>query len=109
MDKKQKATINSVNDDNKCFQYAATVALNHEKIGKLPERISKIKSLINKYYWEGINYISEKDDWKMFQKNNLTIALNVLCAKKEKYILLTFQNIKREIQVILLMIPNREG
>ena len=30
----KKATINPVNDYNKCFQCAATVALNHENIGK---------------------------------------------------------------------------
>ena len=31
--KKEKSTINSKSDDNdKCFQYAATIALNHEKI-----------------------------------------------------------------------------
>ena len=48
---------------------------------------------------------------KNSQKNNLTIALNVLYAKKEKiypaYILK--QNSNREKQVILSMIPNGEG
>ena len=33
-----------------------------------------------------MNYASEKDDWKKFEKSNLTIALNVLHAKKEKNI-----------------------
>ena len=37
--KNKKAIINPVNDENKCFQYAVTVALNHEKIRKHPERI----------------------------------------------------------------------
>ena len=45
------------------------------------------------YNWEAINYLSEKDDWQKFEKNNFTIALNVLYAKKEKQILPTFQNI----------------
>ena len=40
----KKATINPKNkNDNKCFQYALTVALNYEKIKKNPQRISKIK------------------------------------------------------------------
>ena len=39
---------------------------------------------MNTYNWEGINYPSEKDDWKKFEKNNVTIAFNVLYAKKEK-------------------------
>ena len=34
--------------------------------------------------WEGINFPSEKDDWKTYEKNNVTIALNVLYTKKEK-------------------------
>ena len=29
--KKKKATVNSKNGDDKCFQYAATVALNYKK------------------------------------------------------------------------------
>ena len=43
--KNKKATINPVLDDNKCFQYTATVALNHEETRNHPQRISKIKSL----------------------------------------------------------------
>ena len=81
--KNKKATINPINEkDNKCFQYAVTVALNHEEIGKHAEIITEIKSFINKYNWEGISFPSEKDDWKNFEKNNVTIVLNVLHAKK---------------------------
>ena len=58
--------------------------MNHEKIQGHPERIRKIKSVINKYNWEGINFTSKKDDYKIFERNNLTIAINVLYAKKEK-------------------------
>ena len=40
--KNQKATINLINKkDNKCFQYAVIVTLNHEEIGKNTERIIK--------------------------------------------------------------------
>ena len=41
--KSKKETTNSVNDDDKCFQQAATAGLNYEEIGKPPQRISKIK------------------------------------------------------------------
>ena len=59
----KKATINPIiKKDNKCVQYAVTVALNYEKIKKDPQRITKIKSFINRYNWEGINYPSGKDD-----------------------------------------------
>ena len=33
--------------------------------------------MTNKYNWEGINYPSKKYDWKKFERNNVTIALNV--------------------------------
>ena len=82
--------------DNKCFQYTATIALSHEEIGKHSQRITKTKPLINKYNWERIDFPSEKDDWKKFEKNNVTIALNVL--KKKKYILLIFQNITQIVK-----------
>ena len=52
--KKKKATINPKNRDNKCFQYAATVALNYGEIKRIPERISNIKPFINKYNWDKI-------------------------------------------------------
>ena len=82
--KEKKTTTNSISKIyNKYFQYAITVALDHEKIGVHPERITKIKSFINKYNWEKINYLPEKDDWKKFEKNNLTIALNVLYEKQK--------------------------
>ena len=69
---------------------------------KDPERITKIKPFINKYNWEGINFPSEKDDQKKFEKNNVTIALNVLYAKKEKrYILLMFQNLTQIVKNIV--------
>ena len=54
---KKKAIINPINKkDNKCFQYAITVALNYEEIKKDPQRITKIKPFINKYNWKGINF-----------------------------------------------------
>ena len=79
----RKATINLINKkDSKCFQYALTVALNHEEIEKDPQRITKIKSFINKYNWEGITFPSAKDDWKKIEKKNVTFALNILNVKK---------------------------
>ena len=57
-----------------------------------------MKPFINKYRWEGINLPSEKGDWKNFEKNNVTIVLNVLFAKKEKFILFIFQNISEIVK-----------
>ena len=47
MANKQKATKNPQNKkDDRCFQYAVNVALNHEQIKDHPERISKIKPFL---------------------------------------------------------------
>ena len=69
MDKKHTKKQNN-NLDNKCFQYAVTIALNHEEIGKHSERITKIKHFLNKYNWEGIHFPSEKDDQIKIERNN---------------------------------------
>ena len=45
---------------------------------------TKIKPFTSKYNWGGINFSSKKADSKMFEKNNVSIALHVLCAEKEK-------------------------
>ena len=108
--KNKKATLNPINKkDNKCFQYAVTVALNSEEIKKDPQRI-KIKPFINKYNWEGMNFASEEDDWKKFEENNVIIALNISYAKKEKIYpaYLTKHNSNRKKQIIHLMISNGE-
>ena len=60
--KNKKATINPKNKDDKCFQYALTVALNYEKIKDHPERTSKIKPFIDKYNWKEIDFPSHSKD-----------------------------------------------
>ena len=107
---KKKATINTKNADDICFQYAISVALNSEEIELHPDRISNIKPFINKYNWKRINHPSKIDYWETFENNNLTIALNILYIK-EKQIYPTYiskHSTIREKQMILLMIPNKK-
>ena len=56
----KKATINpkTKDKDNESFKYAITVALNHKKIEKNPQKISKIKPFINNYNWKDIKFPS---------------------------------------------------
>ena len=56
--KNKKMTINPKNNDYKCFQYAATLALNLDRIRSHPERISKIKP------FKDIDFPSTSKDWK---------------------------------------------
>ena len=54
MVKKKKAIISSKNNDDKCFQYAATVALNYQNAKNNPERRLK------QYHWKEIDFPSHK-------------------------------------------------
>ena len=76
--KNKKATINPKNNKDKCFQYALNVALNYEQIKKDPQRISKIKPFIDQCNWKEKDFPSHRKDWKMFESNNKSIALNIL-------------------------------
>ena len=49
MNKKQKSNNKS---KDKFFQKTVTVVINHIKIKKDPQRITKIKLFINKYIWK---------------------------------------------------------
>ena len=108
--KDKKCTINQKNTDNKCFQYATTLALNFNNIDKHHQRISKIKPFINNYNWNNTNFPATKKDWNKFELNNKDVALNMLyvpfntkkieIAYKSKY------NLIRDNQIVLLMISN---
>ena len=108
--KNKKTTINPKTNDDKCFQYAITVSLNHEQTKNHPERISNIKPFIDQYNWKEIDFSSHIKDWKRFESNNKSIALNILYvphnteelrhAHKSKY------DLNCENQVILLMITD---
>ena len=72
------AIINSKSKDDNCFQYSITVALNHQNIENHLGRISNIKPFIDQYKWESVDFPAEITDWKKFERNNKTIALNIL-------------------------------
>ena len=107
--KNKKAIINSKNmNDDRCFQYPLTVALNYGKIKNHPERTKSIDLFIDQYNWDEINFPSDQKDWKKFESNNKSIALNVLYVphntEKIRHTYKSKYNLKRENQVILLMI-----
>ena len=103
----KKQTI--ISGDN-YFENALDHVLNYQNIKTNPERISKLKSYITKYNWEGIKFPAEPKDWKKFQRSNKTIALNVLyIPHNAKIISVAYRseyNNKCKKQVILLTITN---
>ena len=110
--KDKKSTVNQKNNDNKCFQYAVTLALNIDKINDHPEEVSKIKSFIEKCNWKVIDFPSTSKDWKKFELKN-EVALNILYVphgtKKIEIAYKSKHNLTRKKQVILLMISNGEN
>ena len=106
----KEAIINNNNNNNNNFKDALDNALNYQNIEILSARISKLKPYINKYNWEGIDFPAGPKEWIKFEKNNKTIALNVLyIPHNTKTISVAYRseyNNKRKKQVILLMVNN---
>ena len=71
---KKEAIINN----NNSFQNALDDALNYQTIETHPERTSKLKPYINKYNWKGMKFPAGPEEWIKFERNNKTIALNIL-------------------------------
>ena len=106
----KKATINPKSTDNKCFRDAIMAVLNHNKIPNHLERIADLMPFFDQYNWKDIEFPSNTKDWKKFQQNNKTIALNILFFKyNTKQIELAYKskcNHERDNQVNLLMITD---
>ena len=109
--KDKKSTINPKNNDDRCFQYAVTLALNLDKIKKDPQRISKIKPFIDQYNWKDIDFPPTNKGWRKFELNN-EIALNILYVPHNtRKIQVAYQsknNLTCDKQVILLIITDAE-
>ena len=109
--KNKKSTINPINNNYKCFQYAVTFALNLDKIRKNPQRISKIKPFIDQYNWKDIDFPATSKDWKKIELNN-EIALSILYVsdntRKIHVAYKSKHNLTHENQIILLMITDGE-
>ena len=70
----------------------------------------KLKTFINQYSWKDIDFPFSGKDWKKFELNNKSIALNILYVphntKKICHVYKSKYNSTRENQVILLMITD---
>ena len=66
---KKKAVINMRNDDDQCFKWAVTRALN--PVGKNPDRITKeLRKQAEEFNWDGITFPMKVKDIKIWEKNN---------------------------------------
>ena len=109
--KDKKSTINPENNDRKCFQYAATLALNFDSINNHPEKISKIRPFIDQYNWKDIEFPPTNKDWEKSELNS-KVALNILYiphnTKKIQLAYISKYNLTHNKQIILLMITDGE-
>ena len=84
--------------------------VNHQNIKNHPERVSNFKPFIDQYNWRERDFLSEQKDWKNFELNNKTIALNIfILPQNTEKIRLAYKsnhNFKRKNQVFLLMITD---
>ena len=58
--------------------------MNHQNINYNPERISNLKPFINSYSWKDIEFPSHSKDWRILERSNKTIALNILFVPYKK-------------------------
>ena len=102
--KNKKATVNPKNNNDKCFPYPITAALNYIQIDHL-ERIPKIKPFIEHFNWKEIDFPSNKKDEIIFELNNKSNALNILFVPYDTEEIIhaykSKHNLKRESQVFL--------
>ena len=105
---KKEAIINDNNSND--FQNAVDDALNYQTIKTNPERKSKLKPYINKYYGEGIEFPAGPKDWIKCERNNKTIDLNILFTPHStetiSVVYRSEYDHKCKKQVILLMITD---
>ena len=76
--KNKKATINPKSKDNEFLKHEIIAALNYKQIKYNPERISNPKPFLDQCNWKDIEFPSYSKDWKKFEQNSKTIALNIL-------------------------------
>ena len=62
--------------------------------------------MIDQYKWKGISFPSRQKDCKKFELNNKSIDLNILFVPYKNEEIRHAYNLKRENQVILLIITD---
>ena len=113
--KSKKAVINPRNKDEECFKWAVIAALHHEEIKKDHQCTSRLRPYKNQYNWERLEFPVSIKKIDKFEKNNPSIAVNVLFSNKESQkknmctVCRSGHNVKCKKQVNLLMIVDGEN
>ena len=103
--------VNLKNEDNKCFKWAVTRALN--PIGKNAERITnELREQAKLLNWTGLEFPTSVKHIGKFEKQNDDVAVNVFGyeveGKKEYVYPLRISGLQREQVVNLMLISDGE-
>ena len=84
--------------------------INYQHIGHQTERISRLKPFINNYNWKDIEFPSDSENYRKFEQNNKTIALNIFYVpyntKQVRQAYISEYNYERQNKVHLLKITD---
>ena len=83
--KDSRCVINPINDkkgNNKCFDHSITLC-KHNEMGTNYNRINEIELFLKNFNFKNINYPLEKEAYETFEKNNESVALNILKSDDE--------------------------
>ena len=104
---KKKAVINMENDDEQCFKWAVTRALN--PVDRDSERVTKIlKKQSEKYNWNDIEFPTKLKDIHKFEKNN-NVNVNVSDSETKKVYTLRLSKTEHEETVNLFLYNEHYG
>ena len=79
---KKNIVINMRNEDNQCFKWAVTRALN--PVNKNPNRITnELKEQTEKYNWEDISFPTKVKEIKIWEENN-NVSVNVFSYDEDE-------------------------
>ena len=102
----KKATINLKNEDDECFKWDITRALN--PVAKYSERIDqRLRETSKVLNWQGLKFPVNLSDINKFENHNSSISVNVFGYENLIYSFrISKRNYKRDSTVDLLLISN---
>ena len=72
--------------------------MNYDEIKKKHhQRVNKVKPSVNKYDWSEVNFPSHVGDWKKFELNNKSVALNVFYVPEGEKTMHTYMDTNQNI------------
>ena len=103
----KKAVINMKNNDDQCFKWSVTRALN--PVEKNSERVSKeLKDQSERLDWSGLKFPVDLKQIIIFEKNNPQTSINVFGFEGDVYPLRLSKRSEREQTINLLLISDGE-